>query len=92
MRLTPQERAVLKDFGRMDAIVHSVSKHVGYPVEDLIGRSTERPVTRARWLAMKRCRVAGYSLTAIGRYFDRDHTSVIHALQKLRQLEMEAAE
>lgn len=92
MRLTPTERALLGTYGKMDAIVRSVSRIVGYSVDDLIGRSKQKHLTLARWVAMKRCHSAGYSIEEIGRYFNRDYTSVWHGLKRLRQLELEAAE
>lgn len=40
-------------------------------------------IVQARWAAMWAMRQAGYSYPAIGAFFNRDHTSVIHAIQKM---------
>lgn len=44
------------------------------------------PVARARQIAMYLCReLTDLSLPRIGREFDRDHTTVMHAVRKIRQ-------
>ena len=55
---------------------------------DLIGPSRKQPLARSRQIAMYLCReLTGLSLPKIGaRFGGRDHTTVIHAVEKVRQL------
>ncbi len=44
----------------------------------------EREIVRARWIAMLLAReMCSATLMEIGRVFGRDHTSVLHALQRV---------
>ena len=92
MRRTQSELAVMRRFRTLDAIALACSEALGVPLDDLIGPSRKSEICRARFIAMKRCYLAGYSLPEIGRYFNRHHTTVLHGIRKLRQLELEAAE
>jgi chromosomal replication initiation ATPase DnaA len=45
-------------------------------------------VVRARQEAMWRCcRETGHSTTSVGRFFNRDHTTVVHAVQKIEKMQ-----
>lgn len=53
-------------------------------VEELLGPSRERRIVAARQTAMARCRAETcLSLADIGGLFDRDHSTVIHAVRKV---------
>jgi chromosomal replication initiation ATPase DnaA len=55
--------------------------------EDLVGPSRQRKYVMPRWLAMSLARELGRkSLPQIGRAFNRDHTTVIHAIRRLKAL------
>ncbi len=62
--------------------------HFGFAVEELCGPSRRRPLVIARQIAMYLFReLTDYSYPAIGREFgDRDHTTVIHAVEKISSL------
>jgi chromosomal replication initiator protein len=62
-----------------------VSTQLGYSSSDLSGPARNRPLVRARQLAMYLIReLTDYSYPAIARHFgDRDHTTVIHAVEKI---------
>ena len=74
----------------MASIVADVADVHGLPVADLMGRSKLKHIVAARQEAMWRIRqvmlsdgvTPRYSTTQIGRYFDRDHTTVIHACKR----------
>lgn len=51
------------------------------PVQALTGQTQTREVVRARHDAYERLRLAGFSYPAIGLIFNRDHSSVVHALR-----------
>ena len=59
-----------------------------FPVEDLKGRSRQRPLVTARQIAMYVFReLTDLSYPAIARLFGgRDHTTVIHANEKIQRL------
>lgn len=68
-------------------IILSVAIEHNVQIADIVGSSREKPITRARQLAMweVRKRRPNLSTTQIGKIFNRDHTTVIHALQKIQK-------
>lgn len=63
------------------------AKEFGVTPDDLLGRSRQKPFTMPRMIAMYATRmVTGekYSLPFIGAQFDRDHTTVIHAIRTVK--------
>jgi chromosomal replication initiator protein len=69
-------------------ILNTASVHFGFTIEELTGPSRRRPLVIARQIAMYLFReLTDYSYPAIGREFgDRDHTTVIHAVEKISAL------
>jgi chromosomal replication initiator protein len=69
-------------------IIEMSAKHFGFSVEELTGPSRRRPLVIARQIAMYLFReLTDFSYPAIGREFsDRDHTTVIHAVEKVSGL------
>lgn len=62
--------------------LHGVAAHL------VMGPSREADVCRARWAAMAAMRDRfGDSVIKIGRFFDRDHSTVVHGLQRHAELE-----
>lgn len=71
----------------MAHVVADVSAVTGVSVKDLCGFSRTRPIARARQLAMWRLRQDGIPYSAIGKFLGgRDHTTVIHGINKINQL------
>jgi chromosomal replication initiator protein len=66
----------------------AVSAAFGFPVEDLCGTSRRRPLVNARQIGMYVFReLTDFSYPAIAREFGgRDHTTVIHAVEKISGL------
>ena len=63
------------------------SKITGMPEEDILSRHREGRIAFARQLAMFGATfIAGYSLPMVGRHFDRDHTTVLAAREKVRKI------
>ena len=62
-------------------IAREVAEKYGLTVADLKGRSVVRFISRARHEAFWRCLEAGHSSGAIGRWFNRDHTSVLSGVR-----------
>jgi len=71
-----------------DDIIDQVALYSGSSRDDLVGPSRRQPLARHRQLAMYLCReYTDLSLPKIGRAFgDRDHTTVLHAVDKIRTL------
>jgi len=54
-------------------------------VEDLLGRTRTKTLARARQCAMAvMCDGFGMSSTEVGRFFERDHATVLHACSTVR--------
>ena len=70
----------------IDVIARRAADRHGLTLPMLIGRSRCRKIVQARHEAMVEAVRAGYGTAATGRYFDRDHTTVIHALKKLKAI------
>lgn len=70
----------------MARILAEVSAETGFTPGELKGPSRVRPLVHARHYAMWRCyRETDNSQPAVGRFFNRDHTSVIHALRQVER-------
>jgi len=69
-------------------IMSQTAAYFGVTVEDLCGTSRSRVLVTARQIAMYLCReLTELSLPKIGQQFGgRDHTTVMHAERKIRQL------
>ncbi|HEY0866382.1 MAG TPA: chromosomal replication initiator protein DnaA [Fimbriimonas sp.] len=69
-------------------IVEAVSRHFKIPSEDIIGTSRKAPLVHARHVAIYITReITGDSWKHIGSLFgDRDHTSMMHAYQKISEM------
>ena len=69
-------------------ILETTAEMFDFTIEDLKGRSRRRPLVTARQIAMYVFReLTDLSYPAIGREFgDRDHTTVIHAVEKIKAL------
>jgi hypothetical protein len=75
----PPERTVP---GRLQLLVRCAAELSGQPERALMGRARTAPIARVRqalyWLLRHR---AQRSLSEIGNFFDRDHTTVLHGLR-----------
>jgi chromosomal replication initiator protein len=69
-------------------IMDAVAAAFGFSVEDLCGASRRRPLVNARQIGMYVFReLTDFSYPAIAREFGgRDHTTVIHAVEKVSGL------
>lgn len=68
---------------RIDLIRQVAAGH-GFTVAQVLGTSRAADLVRARWACMAAVWLEfGDGVTALGRLFNRDHTSVMHALRKL---------
>ena len=77
-----------------DLILERTAELYGFTRDDLIGASRRRPLVTARQVSMYVIRqLTDLSYPAIGREFgDRDHTTVMHAVEKIDKLMPERRE
>jgi chromosomal replication initiator protein len=70
------------------AIIAQTANYYGLIIDDLCGQSRSRVLVTARQIAMYLCReLTDMSLPKIGQQFGgRDHTTVMHANRKIREL------
>ncbi|WP_390619814.1 chromosomal replication initiator protein DnaA [Cellulomonas timonensis] len=70
------------------AVIGQTAAYFGLSIEDLCGSSRSRVLVTARQIAMYLCReLTDLSLPKIGQAFGgRDHTTVMHANRKIREL------
>jgi len=68
-----------------DKAVRAVSNRAGVPVEDITAARgstlSPRPVTRRSWRVRQ---VTNWSCLRLGRFFARDHATVLHSLQRMK--------
>ena len=89
---------ILEDFGshtRQNITIDNITNHIcnffNLQKEDLIGKKRPKNIAMPRQIAMYLCRtLTDSSLPKIGQYFGgRDHTTVIHACEKIDKLRKE---
>jgi chromosomal replication initiator protein len=66
-------------FAAMGQIVDKVARLAGVEPADILGHSHRRDIAWPRQFAMWQARQHGLPYVTIGRFFRRDHTTVIHA-------------
>ncbi len=71
----------------IDHIIDIVAKHYHIPIDQFVAKTRKQPVAEARMIVMAlACELTGMSLSAIGiRLGNRDHTTVLHARDSLRE-------
>lgn len=84
--MTPEDiqrcrQIALRTVGRINAIVHAVAAETEVPVRDILGQTRVTRATHARQMVMYIARREGFSLSAIGRVLNRDHSSVAHGVK-----------
>jgi chromosomal replication initiator protein len=64
-----------------------VAKHFGITPNALLSRKQDRKLARPRQVAMwLACRVTLATMAEVARYFERDHKTVAHAVQRINAL------
>ena len=70
----------------VDEIKTYVSDFFGISVEDLMSQKRTKEISYARQLAMYICRtLLDLSLPKVGKSFDRDHSTALHAINKIEK-------
>jgi len=75
----------LKAKAKARRIVAEVAERHGFTADDIFGEGRKSALVAARWDAMTLVHRANpsWSLPQIGIFFNRDHTSVLHALRRM---------
>jgi chromosomal replication initiator protein len=69
---------------QIDEILRTVADYYGIECASVRSRSKSKMPTHARQVAMYLSRVLSqHSMPEIGRRFDRDHTTVLHAVRRI---------
>lgn len=76
--MTPDQRIELRKIFRAVASKHGIEE------ADLYVRDRTNNISKARWEAWARCRIAGYSLKVIADLAGWDHTAVMHGANNHR--------
>jgi hypothetical protein len=71
--------------GPVEHAVVAAAKTFGTTPDVLLGTDRSRAATDARAVAMTAARIHGRSLPTIARHFDRDHTTVLHAIRRIQK-------
>ena len=64
---------------QMRLVAKFAARETGISVEELRGPSRQSEIVAVRWAVMAEARAAGFTTTQIGRFFNRDHSTVCHA-------------
>jgi hypothetical protein len=66
--------------------LQAVSTRTLVPIADILGRNRRPPIAAARHEAVWRVRLAtGWSLPRLGRFFKRDHPTVLHSIREMNK-------
>ena len=83
---------VLQDLKAVDTRLNTpdiqkiIGDYYGVSLPDLLGRSRQKRLVRARQMALYFCRIyTEKTMVELGRLFQRSHASVVHALQTLER-------
>jgi len=70
-----------------DTIIRTTARAYGFSVEDVLSASRRQPLVLCRQISMYLCReLTDLSLPKIGEHFNRDHTTVLHSVEKVKRI------
>ena len=70
-----------------EMIIRTTATAFGFSVEDVLSSSRKQPLVLCRQVAMYLCReLTDLSLPKIGESFNRDHTTVLHSVEKVKRI------
>jgi chromosomal replication initiator protein len=70
-----------------ETIMRTTAAAYGFTVEDVVSPSRRQPLVLCRQISMYLCReLTDLSLPKIGAAFQRDHTTVLHSVDKVRRI------
>jgi chromosomal replication initiator protein len=70
-----------------EIIIRTTAQAYGFTVEDVLSSSRRQPLVLCRQISMYLCReLTALSLPKIGAHFNRDHTTVLHSVEKVKRI------
>ena len=70
-----------------ETIIRTTASAYGFSVEDVLSSSRKQPLVLCRQISMYLCReLTDLSLPKIGEHFNRDHTTVLHSVEKVKRI------
>ncbi len=70
-----------------DTIIRTTASAYGFSVDDVLSPSRRQPLVLCRQISMYLCReLTDLSLPKIGEHFQRDHTTVLHSVEKVKRI------
>jgi chromosomal replication initiator protein len=70
-----------------EVIIRTTATSYGFSIEDVLSSSRRQPLVLCRQIAMYLCReLTDLSLPKIGEHFNRDHTTVLHSVEKVKRI------
>ena len=70
-----------------ETIIRNTAASFGFSVDDVLSASRRQPLVLCRQVAMYLCReLTDLSLPKIGEHFNRDHTTVLHSVEKVKRI------
>jgi chromosomal replication initiator protein len=70
-----------------ETIIRNTASSFGFSVDDVLSASRRQPLVLCRQVAMYLCReLTDLSLPKIGEHFNRDHTTVLHSVEKVKRI------
>ena len=70
-----------------ETIIRTTAQAFGFSVEDVLSSSRRQPLVLCRQISMYLCReLTDLSLPKIGDHFNRDHTTVLHSVEKVKRI------
>ena len=82
-----EDQSPLMTSGRIKPVISAVAKYYRVSLRDIASFRRANEVVRPRQVAMYLAKMlTKHSLPAIGRVFERDHTTVLHAIRRMETL------
>jgi chromosomal replication initiation ATPase DnaA len=69
----------------LNAVARAIAAEYQLPLATVLGRSRTSHISEARQALYSALRAQGLSLPAIGRFMQRDHTTVLYGIQAHRR-------
>jgi chromosomal replication initiator protein len=68
----------------IEAIAKAVAIAYQIPLETMLGKGRMASINRPRQIAIYLCRQVGFSLSEVGKFFNRDVSSVSNAIKNIK--------
>lgn len=80
------KKEATKLYRKLDQIVSFTAAKHDLPVAGLLGDCRRQKFAHPRFEAFHLAKQAGYSLSEIGRFFKRDHSTISHGIERFQEI------